>query len=151
MIKSKQPLAQAIVQLCEYHNIQHIVISPGSRNAPLTIGFTNHEFFECYSIVDERSAGFFALGMAQQLQQPVALVCTSGSALVNYYPSVTEAFYSRVPLVVISADRPEHLINIGDGQTITQPHIFGSHILLEANLKDHFKKPFLKTVKNNNI
>jgi 2-succinyl-5-enolpyruvyl-6-hydroxy-3-cyclohexene-1-carboxylate synthase len=150
MIKSKQPLAQAIVQLCEYHNIQHIVISPGSRNAPLTIGFTNHEFFECYSIVDERSAGFFALGMAQQLQQPVALVCTSGSALVNYYPSVTEAFYSRVPLVVISADRPEHLINIGDGQTITQPHIFGSHILFEANLKDHFKKPFLKTVKNNN-
>ena len=83
------------------------MISPGSRNAPLTIGFTNHDFFECYSIVDERSAGFFALGMAQQLQQPVALVCTSGSALVNYYPAVTEAFYSRVPLVVISADRPE--------------------------------------------
>jgi len=151
MIKSKQPLAQSIVQLCEYHNIQHIVISPGSRNAPLTIGFTNHDFFECYSIVDERSAGFFALGMAQQLQQPVALVCTSGSALVNYYPSVTEAFYSRVPLVVISADRPEHLINIGDGQTITQPHVFGSHILFEANLKEHFKKSFLKTVKNNDF
>ena len=151
MIKSKQPLAQSIVQLCKNHNIKHIVISPGSRNAPLTIGFTNHDFFECYSIVDERSAGFFALGMAQQLQQPVALVCTSGSALVNYYPSVTEAFYSRVPLVVISADRPEHLINIGDGQTITQPHVFGSHILFEANLKEYFKKPFLKTVKNNDL
>ena len=151
MIKSKQPLAQSIVQLCKNHNIKHIVISPGSRNAPLTIGFTNHDFFECYSIVDERSAGFFALGMAQQLQQPVALVCTSGSALVNYYPSVTEAFYSRVPLVVISADRPEHLINIGDGQTITQPHVFGSHILFEANLKEYFKKPFLKTIKNNDL
>ena len=109
MIQSKQPLSQSIIQLCKSHNIQHIVISPGSRNAPLTIGFTNHDFFECYSIVDERSAGFFALGIAQQLQQPVALVCTSGSALVNYYPAVTEAFYSRIPLVVISADRPEHL------------------------------------------
>lgn len=149
MIQSKQPLSQSIIQLCKSHNIQHIVISPGSRNAPLTIGFTNHDFFECYSIVDERSAGFFALGIAQQLQQPVALVCTSGSALVNYYPAVTEAFYSRIPLVVISADRPEHLINIGDGQTITQLHVFGSHILYEANLKEHFKKTFLKAIKNN--
>ena len=150
MIQPKQPLAQSIIQLCKNHNIKHIVISPGSRNAPLTIGFTNHDFFDCYSIVDERSAGFFALGIAQQLQQPVALVCTSGSALVNYYPAVTEAFYSRIPLVVISADRPEHLINIGDGQTITQPHIFGAHILYEANLEMTFKKSFLKAIKSNN-
>ena len=114
MIQPKHSLAQSIIRLCFSHDIQHIVISPGSRNAPLTIGFTNHDFFECYSIVDERSAGFFALGMSQQLNKPVALVCTSGSALVNYYPSITEAFYSRIPLVVISADRPEHLINIGD-------------------------------------
>lgn len=150
MIQPKQPLAQSIIQLCKNHNIQHIVISPGSRNAPLTIGFTNHDFFDCYSIVDERSAGFFALGIAQQLQQPVALVCTSGSALVNYFPAVTEAFYSRIPLVVISADRPEHLINIGDGQTITQPHIFGAHVLYEANLEMALKKSFLKAIKSNN-
>ena len=150
MIQPKQPLAQSIIQLCNNHNIQHIVISPGSRNAPLTIGFTNHDFFDCYSIVDERSAGFFALGIAQQLQQPVALVCTSGSALVNYFPAVTEAFYSRIPLVVISADRPEHLVNIGDGQTITQPHIFGAHVLYEANLEMAFKKSFLKAIKSNN-
>lgn len=149
MIQPKQPLAHSIIQLCKSHNIQHIVISPGSRNAPLTIGFTNHDFFDCYSIVDERSAGFFALGIAQQLEQPVALVCTSGSALVNYYPAVTEAFYSRVPLIIISADRPEHLINIGDGQTIMQPHVFGAHILYEANLKTVFKKPFLKAIKTN--
>ena len=149
MIQSKQPLAQSIIQLCKSHNIKHIVISPGSRNAPLTIGFTNHGFFKCYSIVDERSAGFFALGIAQQLQEPVALVCTSGSAVVNYYPAVTEAYYSRIPLVVISADRPDHLINIGDGQTITQPHIFGAHILYEANLKTHFKKTFLRATKSN--
>jgi len=139
MIQPKHPLAQSIIRLCISHDIQYIVISPGSRNAPLTIGFTNHDFFECYSIVDERSAGFFALGMSQQLNKPVALVCTSGSALVNYYPSITEAFYSRIPLVVISADRPEHLINIGDGQTIKQPHVFGSHILYEANLKEAIK------------
>jgi 2-succinyl-5-enolpyruvyl-6-hydroxy-3-cyclohexene-1-carboxylate synthase len=149
MIQSKQPLSQSIIQLCKSHNIQHIVISPGSRNAPLTIGFTNHDFFECYSIVDERSAGFFALGIAQQLQQAVVLVCTSGSALVNYYPAVTEAFYSRIPLVVISADRPAHLINIGDGQTIMQPHIFGAHILYEANLKQYIKKSFFNVVNKN--
>ena len=149
MIQSKHPLAQSIIQRCQAHNIKHIVISPGSRNAPLTIGFTANDFFECYSIIDERSAGFFALGIAQQLQQPVALVCTSGSALVNYYPAVVEAFYSRIPLVVISADRPDHLINIGDGQTITQPHIFASHILYEANLKEVIKKSFIKSFKDN--
>ena len=150
MIQPKQLLAQSIIQLCKNHNIQHIVISPGSRNAPLTIGFTNHDFFDCYSIVDERCAGFFALGMAQKLQQPVALVCTSGSALVNYYPAVTEAFYSRIPLIIISADRPDHLINIGDGQTITQPHVFGAHVLFEANLKELSKTRFLKVPKSNN-
>ena len=149
MIQSKHPLAQSIIQRCQAHNIKHIVISPGSRNAPLTIGFTANEFFECYSIVDERSAGFFALGIAQQLEQSVALVCTSGSALVNYYPAVVEAFYSRIPLVVISADRPYHLINIGDGQTITQPHVFRSHVLYEANLKEGIKKSFFKSFKNN--
>ena len=149
MIQSKHPLAQSIIQRCQAHNIKHIVISPGSRNAPLTIGFTANEFFECYSIVDERSAGFFALGIAQQLEQPVALVCTSGSALVNYYPAVVEAFYSRIPLVVISADRPYHLINIGDGQTITQPHVFRSHVLYEANLKEGIKKSFFKSFKYN--
>ena len=149
MTQSNQPLAQSIIQRCQAHNIKHIVISPGSRNAPLTIGFTGSDFFKCYSIVDERSAGFFALGIAQQLQQTVALVCTSGSALVNYFPAVTEAFYSRIPLVVISADRSEHLINIGDGQTITQPHVFGSHVLHEANLKEVIKKSFIKSFKDN--
>ena len=131
----KHDLAQFIIQLCEAKGVKHIVISPGSRNAPLTIGFTNHSFFKCYSIVDERSAAFFALGIAQQTSEPVAVVCTSGSALLNYYPAVAEAFYTGLPLVVISADRPPHLINVGDGQTIIQPNAFGKHILFEANLK----------------
>lgn len=131
----KHILAQYVIQLCEAHGLKHIIISPGSRNAPLTIGFTNNSFFKCYSIVDERSAAFFALGVAQQTKAPVAVVCTSGSALLNYYPAVAEAFYSGIPLVVISADRPKHLINIGDGQTIIQTHAFGKHVLFEANLK----------------
>lgn len=130
----KHDLAQFIIQLCASKGVKHVVISPGSRNAPLTIGFTHHNFFKCYSIVDERSAGFFALGIAQQTSEPVAVVCTSGSALLNYYPAVAEAFYSGLPLVIISADRPQHLVNIGDGQTIIQPHAFGKHILFEANL-----------------
>ncbi len=134
MILPKNPLAQTIIQLCKSKNIKHIVISPGSRNAPLTIGFTNHSFFKCYSIVDERSAAFFALGIAQQLREPVVLVCTSGSALLNYYPAIAEAFYSDIPLVILSADRPKHLLGIGDGQTINQNNVFANHILYSANL-----------------
>ncbi|WP_373056099.1 2-succinyl-5-enolpyruvyl-6-hydroxy-3-cyclohexene-1-carboxylic-acid synthase [Zunongwangia sp. H14] len=131
---SKIPVARSIVSLCVAKNINHVVISPGSRNAPLTIGFTHHPQIKAYSIVDERCAAFYALGMAQQLQKPVALVCTSGSALLNYYPAIAEAFYSDIPLVVISADRPVERIDIGDGQTIRQKNVFQNHILYSANL-----------------
>ena len=75
------------------------------------------------------------MGIAQQLKQPTAVVCTSGSALLNYYPAVSEAFYSDIPLGVLSADRPKHLIGIGDGQTINQKNVFENHILYSANLK----------------
>lgn len=133
---SKKILSQTVTQLCLSHAIDHIVLSPGSRNAPLTIGFTQHPYFKNFSIVDERCAAFFALGMAQQSKQPVALVCTSGSALLNYYPAVAEAFYSDIPLVVISADRPQHLVDVGDGQTIRQENVFANHILYSANCKE---------------
>jgi len=132
---SEIPLAQTVVQLCKAKNIRHIVISPGSRNAPLTISFTNDSFFTCYSIVDERCAGFFALGIAQQIKHPVALLCTSGSALLNYFPAVAEAFYSGIPLVVLSADRPKYLVGIGDGQTINQKDVYGAHVEYSTNLK----------------
>jgi 2-succinyl-5-enolpyruvyl-6-hydroxy-3-cyclohexene-1-carboxylate synthase len=132
---SSIPLAQTIVQHCQAKDISNIVISPGSRNAPLTISFTENPFFNCFSIVDERCAAFFALGMAQQLCKPVALVCTSGSALLNYYPAIAEAFYSQIPLVIISADRPAYKIDIGDGQTIRQDNVFDRHIGYSANLK----------------
>ncbi|WP_340074092.1 2-succinyl-5-enolpyruvyl-6-hydroxy-3-cyclohexene-1-carboxylic-acid synthase [Leptobacterium sp. I13] len=129
-------LAQTVVELCKLKGIEHIVISPGSRNAPLIIGFTEAPFFKTYSIVDERCAGFFGLGIAQQTRKPIALVCTSGSALLNYYPAIAEAFYSDIPMVIITADRPINKIDIGDGQTIRQPDVFSNHILYSGNLKE---------------
>ncbi|MEH6656131.1 2-succinyl-5-enolpyruvyl-6-hydroxy-3-cyclohexene-1-carboxylic-acid synthase [Leeuwenhoekiella marinoflava] len=135
---SSIPIAQSVVLLCLEKGINHVVISPGSRNAPLTIGFTHHPDIHTYSVVDERSAAFFALGLAQQLQKPVAVCCTSGSAVLNYYPAVSEAFYSDIPLVIISADRPIERIDIGDGQTIRQRNVFENHILYSANLYSEY-------------
>lgn len=137
MMYPKIPLAQSILEICQQKGVQHIVISPGSRNAPLTIGFTNNPYFKCYSIADERCAAFFALGIAQQIQKPVAVVCTSGSALLNYYPAFAEAFYSQIPLIVFSADRPQSKIDIGDGQTIRQENVFANHSLFNANLNEN--------------
>ncbi len=130
---SNKILSQLVVAQCKAYQIKHIIISPGSRNAPLTLGFTGDSFFNCYSIVDERCAAFFALGIAQQTGRPAAVVCTSGSALLNYYPAVAEAFYSDIPLVVLSADRPPELIEIGDGQTIQQEQVYGKHVLFSGN------------------
>ena len=136
MVYPKIPLAQSIIEICLAKGIKNIVISPGSRNAPLTIGFVNNPEFNCYSIADERCAAFFALGIAQQTQKPAVVVCTSGSALLNYYPAFAEAFYSQVPLIVISADRPQSKIDIGDGQTIRQENVFKNHSLYNANLTE---------------
>ncbi len=136
MIYPKIPLAQSIIEICVAKGVKNIIISPGSRNAPLTLGFVNNPEFNCYSIADERCAAFFALGIAQQSQKAVAVVCTSGSALLNYYPAFAEAFYSQLPLIVISADRPQTKIDIGDGQTIRQENVFKNHSLYNANLTE---------------
>jgi len=135
MKQSSIPSARAVVSTFQSKGIKHIVISPGSRNAPLTISFTENPTFKCFSIVDERCAAFFALGMALRLKEPVAVLCTSGSALLNYYPAVAEAFYSGIPLIVVSADRPPYKIDVGDGQTIRQDNVFNRHIGYSANLK----------------
>ncbi|MDC6389739.1 2-succinyl-5-enolpyruvyl-6-hydroxy-3-cyclohexene-1-carboxylic-acid synthase [Maribacter sp. PR1] len=129
------PVAQSIIGHCKANGINNIVISPGSRNAPLTLSFTNDPFFKCFSIVDERCAAFYGMGMAQHLDRPVVLLCTSGSALLNYYPAIAEAYYSEIPLIVISADRPSYKIDIGDGQTIRQENVYEKHIGYSANLK----------------
>ena len=136
MIYPKIALAQSIIEICLAKGITNIIISPGSRNAPLTIGFAQNSNFKSYSIADERCAAFFALGIAQQTKKPTAIVCTSGSALLNYYPAVAEAFYSQIPLIVISADRPQSKIDIGDGQTIRQENVFQNHSVFNANLTE---------------
>ena len=136
MVYPKIPLAQSIIEICLAKGIKNIIISSGSRNAPLIIGFVNHPEFNCYSIADERCAAFFALGIAQQTLKPTVVVCTSGSALLNYYPAFAEAFYSQIPLIVISADRPQSKIDIGDGQTIRQENVFQNHSLFNANLTE---------------
>jgi 2-succinyl-5-enolpyruvyl-6-hydroxy-3-cyclohexene-1-carboxylate synthase len=121
---SDKETANLLAYLCQNAGVQHAVISPGSRNAPLIMAFTNQQNIECHSIIDERSAGFYALGIAVQSGKPVVLICTSGTAPLNYAPAMAEAFYQKVPLIVISADRPAYWINKGEGQTIDQKNIF---------------------------
>ena len=128
------PVVRLVIQQLLNYGVHHVVISPGSRNAPITVGLTTHAAFTTYSIVDERSAGFFAIGLSQQLREPVAVLCTSGSALLNIYPAVSEAYYSRYPLVVLSADRPTYQIDIGNGQTIRQSGVFSKHLNSETSL-----------------
>ena len=118
---------QILAHTCKELGIFNFVISPGSRNAPLAIHFSETDEFNCYSIVDERSAAFVALGMAKSLKKPVAVICTSGSAAANYYPAVTEAFYQNVPLLIFSADRPVDYVDLFDGQTIRQNQLFQQH------------------------
>ncbi|MDB5272019.1 MAG: 2-succinyl-5-enolpyruvyl-6-hydroxy-3-cyclohexene-carboxylate synthase [Chitinophagaceae bacterium] len=114
--------------ILQKHDIERVVLSPGSRNAPLTISFARHTSFEKYIIPDERSAAFVALGMAQTTGKPVVLVCTSGSAALNYAPAVAEAFFSNTPLLILTADRPPEWIDQQDGQTIRQQNLFGNHV-----------------------
>ena len=114
-----------IAQLCVQLGVRHAVMSPGSRCAPLTISFAQHPNIKEITISDERSAGFIALGLAQESQSPVVLICTSGSALLNYAPAISEAYFSQTPLLVLSADRPPEWIEQQDGQAIHQQNIFG--------------------------
>ena len=122
------PSAFLLTQALKFYGINQVVISPGSRNAPLILSIAADPDFQAFSVIDERSAAFFALGRAMASKSPVALICTSGSALLNYYPAIAEAYYSQIPLVVISADRPSYKIDVGDGQTILQNDVFASLI-----------------------
>ncbi len=117
-----------LVNIAYKKGIRRVVFSSGSRNAPLVIAFNEHGGFETYSIHDERSAAFFALGMAQQTGETVAIACTSGSATLNYAPAIAEAYYQRIPLLVITADRPLEWIDQGEGQTMKQHNIYANFI-----------------------
>ncbi len=127
MTSNKKSIA-LLTEIFVKKGFKHIVISPGSRNAPVIISFTGHPDVKALSIVDERSAAFFALGIAQQTGKTVAISCTSGSAALNYAPAIAEAYYQRIPLLVLTADRPPEMIDIGDGQTIRQKNVYANYI-----------------------
>ena len=135
MYSDKKNILQLVALLIE-HNIKKIVLCPGSRNSPIVHTIANHPFFSCYPVTDERSAAFFAIGLALHGGSPAAVCCTSGSALLNIHPAVSEAFYQQVPLVVISADRPGAWIGQMDGQTFPQPGVFGSQVKKSVNLPE---------------
>ena len=108
--------------------VRHAVFSPGSRSTTMAMLFKEHEGFETYMNIDERSASFMALGIAKAHKEPTVLVCTSGSAVAHYLPAVLEAQYSRVPLIILSADRPHTLLHVGAPQTVDQHKIFGTAV-----------------------
>src|SRR3954469_15522414 len=121
-------LASALVEELARCGMRHAVLSPGSRSTPLAVALHRQPAIEVSVIVDERSAGFFALGAAQATGRPVAALCTSGTAAANLHPAVAEADESGVPLIVLSADRPPELRGIGAGQTIDQLKLYGASV-----------------------
>lgn len=135
MYTDKKNILQLVVLLRE-HGIKRIVLCPGSRDIPIVQTLLNMSEFTCYPMTDERSAGFFAIGLSLSTATPAAVVCTSGTALLNLHPAVAEAFYQQVPLVVISADRPGAWIGQMDGQTLPQPGVFGTLAKKSVNLPE---------------
>lgn len=119
---------RTIVDQLHSLGVRHACISPGYRNAPVSLAFANHPGFEIHTHIDERSGGFFGLGIGKITGTPAVILCTSGTAAVNFYPSVVEAFYSGTPLIVLTTDRPPELRQIGANQTIDQIKLFGDHV-----------------------
>ncbi len=130
-----------LAAICAEHNVRHFIISPGSRSAPLAIALARNAEISVRMVVDERAAGFIALGMAQQLRAPVGLVCTSGTATLNYAPAIAEAFYQRIPLLILTADRPPEWIDQQDGQTLHQQNLYAPHTRGEFQLPVDFSHP----------
>ena len=123
-----------IPEICARHGVKKVIIAPGSRNAPLIFAFTAQTELECLSMTDERSAAYFALGIALQSAEPVALVCTSGTAVLNFAPAISEAYYQNLPLLVFTADRPAEMIDQADGQTLRQTNIYANYIKASFDL-----------------
>jgi len=132
-----QPIIN-IAEIFARKDVKNIIISPGSRSAPLTLAFARHPEIKTKVIPDERSAAFIGLGMALTSERPVGLICTSGSAALNYYPAIAEAYFQKIPLLVLTADRPREWIGQQDGQTIFQNEIFSRHIKKSYELPSDF-------------
>ena len=125
---SNSTLSKTICELLKHHNIKNICISPGSRNTPLTNMLINDDFFNCYSILDERSSAYFALGISKSNGDPAVILTTSGTAVGNLLPAIIESDQSMSPLIIISADRPNKMVGTGENQTINQQNIFKNNI-----------------------
>lgn len=136
MMYSDKENVNILTSLLVAHGVSHAVLCPGSRNAPLVHNLNACEHIQCYPVTDERSAGFFALGLSQAVKAPVAICVTSGSALLNLAPAVTEAFYQHTPLVILSADRPEEQIDQLMGQTLPQPDALGRMVRTSVSLPE---------------
>lgn len=134
---SEKPVIQELAALMLAHRVTRVVLCPGSRNAPIVATLSAQSGIEYRSVIDERSAGFVALGWAQQTHAPVAVVVTSGSAVLNLHPAVAEAFYRKTPLLIISADRPAAWIGQNDGQTLPQPDVFNNLVRYSADIPDN--------------
>ncbi|MBX2945136.1 MAG: 2-succinyl-5-enolpyruvyl-6-hydroxy-3-cyclohexene-1-carboxylic-acid synthase [Cyclobacteriaceae bacterium] len=130
-----------LAELCARKGLKHVVLSPGSRCAPLTLAFTRHPQLNCKIFSDERTAAFTGLGMAQQTKQASVLLCTSGTAVYNFAPAVAEACFSKTPLLIFTADRPTEWIGQQDGQTIYQENIFGKHVKRSFQLPQDYEHP----------
>ena len=135
---------QHITDLAEIlfaHGVEDVVISPGSRNAPLIRAFYNRFGEKCKSLVDERSAAYFALGQSLITKKPTVLISTSGTAILNYAPAIAEAFYQQVPLLIITADRPAEWIGQQDNQAIQQENIYKNYIKASFSLPVETSNP----------
>lgn len=125
---------QIIIALLKKYGIKHCVLSAGSRNVPFVHSVEEDPDFHCYSVVDERSAGYFALGLAQELNEPVVISCTSSTATCNYWPPVAEAFYQGVPIVVLTSDRDPEMLGQWEDQMIDQVGMYDRHVRKSVNL-----------------
>ena len=117
-----------IVASLVQNGVEQVVVSPGSRSTPLAYAFAHTKEIEMFRQVDERAAAFFALGLAKSTGKPVVLLCTSGTAAANYFPAIVEAKYARVPLIIMTADRPHELREVGAPQAINQIHLYGEQV-----------------------
>lgn len=144
-----------IAELCSLHGIDQAIVCPGSRCAPLTLAFSRHKKITCRTISDERSAAFIALGIAQQTNKSVVLICTSGTAAYNFAPAIAEASLQEIPLLVLTADRPKEWIDQWDGQTIRQSNIYGKHVKKSSDLPEDYAHPdsvwYINRVTNESI
>lgn len=131
-----KPSAQLLVKVFEEFGVRDVVLSPGTRNAPLLLAFSASATIRCHTVIDERTAAFFALGIASCSRRPVGLICTSGSAMLNYAPALSEAYYRNIPLIAVSADRPKEWIDQSDNQTIRQARALDAVVKASVEIPD---------------